>query len=298
MDIKGNSLDDGPGIRSVIFLKGCPLDCLWCHNPESKKSGVELGFDGEKCVGCDTCLGTCHREALNRQSPGFVERSLCDLCLQCSERCPSGALHRIGSQMSLEQMVQAVVKDKPFFDNSGGGVTLSGGEPTLYMDFLSELAAALATEEVRVLIETCGLFNLERFEKTVLPHLDTVYMDLKLFDDDAHRRYCGTSNRTILKNFARLNELARGNGFTLLPRTPLIPGITDTAENLEAIARFLVDNGVASARLLPNNPLWMAKNRKIGAPDPCLEADPMRSWSSAEHLENCRKVFIDHGIAV
>ena len=298
MDIKGNSLDDGPGIRSVIFLKGCPLDCLFCHNPESKKPGAELGFEGEKCVRCHTCLETCHRAALNRASPWLVDRSRCDLCFECAEQCPSGALHRICREMSLEQMVATVVKDRPFFDNSGGGVTVSGGEPTLFLDFLSELLAALKAERVRVLIETCGLFNLERFEKSILPHLDTVYMDLKLFDDDAHRRYCGTGNRTILRNFTRLNQLSRGNGFTLLPRTPLIPGITDTPENLAAIADFLGDNRVASARLLANNPLWMAKNRKIGALDPCAEGDPMRCWSSAEHLASCRKIFLDRGIAV
>jgi pyruvate formate lyase activating enzyme len=298
MDIKGNSLDDGPGIRSVIFLKGCPLSCLWCHNPESKKPGPELGFDGEKCVCCDTCLGICQREALNRESPLFVDRASCDLCFECTEQCPSGALHRIGSEMSLDEMVRAVVKDRPFFDNSGGGVTISGGEPTLYMGFLSQLVAALKSEKVRVLIETCGLFNLERFEKTVLPHVDTLYIDIKLFDDEAHRRYCGAGNRTILENFARLNELSRGNGFTLLPRTPLIPGITDTPDNLQAIARFLSDNGVTTARLLPNNPLWMAKNKKIGAADPCPEEDPMRSWSGEKHIASCKRIFLDRGIAV
>jgi len=139
---------------------------LWCHNPESKHPGPELGFDAEKCVGCDTCLGTCHREALNRESPLFVDRSRCDLCFECTEQCPSGALHRIGSEMSLDQMVRSVVKDKPFFDNSGGGVTISGGEPTMYMDFLSELVAALKAGKVRVLIETCGLFSLDRFWDT------------------------------------------------------------------------------------------------------------------------------------
>ena len=139
LEIKGNSLDDGPGIRSVVFFKGCPLSCFWCHNPESKSSGIEIAYDAAECIACNTCLETCQESALSTENPFYQHKHKCSLCFECVATCPSTALSRVGVSMSVEEIVKIVLKDKLFFQNSNGGVTLSGGEPTLTMAFTGDL---------------------------------------------------------------------------------------------------------------------------------------------------------------
>tara|TARA_R110001592_G_scaffold52511_10_gene160717 strand:+ start:1389 stop:2120 length:732 start_codon:yes stop_codon:yes gene_type:complete len=236
LEIKGNSLDDGPGIRSVVFFKGCPLSCSWCHNPESKKLEAEISFDPEACVGSHTCFDVCPENALSLDNPLFIDRDACNLCFECVDQCPSGALERVGHEMDVAEIVQKALKDKPFFDSSGGGVTFSGGEPTLNMAFLSKAAQALKEKGVHVLIETSGQFNFDKFNTLVYPYVDLIYFDIKLMDKALHKKYCGPSNTTILKNFKKLQQLYLTGGVKILPRTPLIPNITDTPENLLAIA--------------------------------------------------------------
>ncbi|RJP41470.1 MAG: glycyl-radical enzyme activating protein [Desulfobacteraceae bacterium] len=297
LDIKGNSLDDGPGIRSVVFFKGCPLSCVWCHNPESKKTGSEIAFDPAECVGCDTCLTVCPEKVLSRRNPFFIDRDRCTLCFACVDECPSGALSRVGREMTVDEIVAAVVRDKPFFDTSGGGVTLSGGEPTLFPDFLARLLAALKAEGIHTLLETCGQFNEAGFMEQALPLVDIIYYDIKLIDPDLHKKYCGVANRTILENFIRLTKSAGKGKFMLLPRTPLIPGITATPENLSAIAKFLADHDIKNAQLLPYNPLWPAKNQKIGIAEPKKTTDDSGNWIPREQIMAYQSIFADHGIA-
>jgi len=296
LDIKGNSLDDGPGIRSVVFFKGCPLACLWCHNPESKRPGLEISFDSKECIACDACLSSCPRGALSRANPGFVDRARCDLCFACATVCPSGALSRVGREMSIAEIAAKVIVDKPFFETSGGGVTLSGGEPTLCMDFTGELLSLLKTHGIHTLIETCGLFEWKSFMDRLYPHLDAVYYDIKLMDAAAHARYCGVSNTRILDNFARLHDAAQADGKTLLPRIPLIPDITDTVENITTIADFLHGLGVKRGALLAYNPLWHEKSDKIGADDPWRGNRQMSSWPERERLARCREILAQQGI--
>ena len=297
LDIKGNSLDDGPGIRSVVFFKGCPLLCVWCHNPESKKVGPEIAFDPSECVGCDTCLMVCLEKALSRKNPFFIDRDRCTLCFACVDECPSGALSRVGREMTVDEIVASVTRDKPFFDASGGGVTLSGGEPTLFPDFLARLLAALKAEGIHTLLETCGQFNWPFFADGILPLVDTIYFDIKLMDPKAHQTYCGVSNPRILENFIQLNERAGSGKFLLHPRTPLIPGITATTENLTAIARFLADHHIKKAQLLPYNPLWSTKNQKIGIAGPKKTTDDSGNWIPREQIMAYQAIFADHGIA-
>ena len=179
LDIKGNSLDDGPGIRSVVFFKGCPLSCVWCHNPESKKTIPEISFSPDDCVGCNACLDSCSSKALSRNNLFYIDRKKCDLCFQCIPTCPSGALERVGRKMTEEDILGEVIKDKIFFDNSGGGVTFSGGEPTFYMPFLSRVIQLATNAGLHTLLETCGLFDWKAFETLILPHIHTIYFDLK-----------------------------------------------------------------------------------------------------------------------
>ncbi len=296
LEIRGNSLDDGPGIRTVVFFKGCPLSCAWCHNPESKRVQPEISYDAAECVGCDACMRACPENALSRRDKGFVDREKCTLCFTCAESCPSGALARVGRNLSVTEIVDEVSKDRPFFENSGGGVTLSGGEPTFFMDFASGILSELKKKKIRTLVETCGFFRWEEFAKNMIPYLDAVYFDIKLIDDRDHRRYCGVPNGGILSNFEKLSALAAGGKTTLLPRTPLVPGITDTDLNLAGIADFLKKLGIEKAVLLPYNPMWLQKSGKIGALNPLAGRTETGTWMDSEKIAHCRAIFSEHGI--
>jgi pyruvate formate lyase activating enzyme len=291
LDIKGNSLDDGPGIRTVVFFKGCPLDCSWCHNPESKRATAELSYDANECVDCRACVEACGKGAIRDGVPGRIERFMCDVCGDCVKVCPSGALSAVGRRMEVEEVALVIEKDKPFFETSGGGVTLSGGEPTMYMDFCNRLLSRLGGVGIHSIIETCGHFDLELFEEYVLPLVDAVYYDLKLFDDSAHVEHCGVSNDRILDNFTGLVSSCGEAGKELLPRIPLVPGITDTEENLCEIAGFLRRSGARKFALLEYNPLWLEKGRKLGRPSG-LEQDPeMAGWMPRGRVDECRTCF-------
>ena len=298
LEIKGNSLDDGPGIRSVVFFKGCPLTCRWCHNPESKSLSHEIAFDAAECIGCNTCIETCREAALSKNNPFYIDRNKCSLCFDCVDTCPSGALSRVGQPMTVDSILQATLKDKSFFNNSGGGVTLSGGEPTMFVDFTSGLLKALKKAGVHTLMETCGMFDLVEFEKTLYPFIDIIYYDVKLIDADEHTYFCGAPNDRILANFRHLQKKFLDGFVEIIPRTPLIPGITDTQQNLAGIAEFLRECDVASVQLLAYHPLWLMKNQKIGCEDSLGGNEEMKHFMSPEKLKACRDIFEAKGIQV
>jgi pyruvate formate lyase activating enzyme len=298
LEIKGNSLDDGPGIRTVIFFKGCPLNCVWCHNPESKKAVAEISFDERECVGCNTCIETCTEKALSKNNPFFIDRERCTLCFQCVETCPSGSLSRVGKTMSIDEIVKTVIKDKPFFNISGGGVTLSGGEPTLYMDFVSDLLKKFKAEGIHTLLETCGYFDFERFHSLILPYIDAIYYDIKFYDCDDHKKYCGVPNDLILENFLKLHAIHEVSRPEILPRIPLIPNMTDTEQNLRSIAGFLHTHGVKKAVVLAYNPLWHEKNSKIGISSAYSSEDSMKKWQDKLKIQQCKEIFLHAGIGL
>ncbi len=291
LEVKGNSFDDGPGIRTVVFFKGCPLSCAWCHNPESKRRGAEIAFDLSQCVGCGTCLEVCERGALDRSYPFFVDRSLCDLCFRCVDECPAAALTRVGRHMEVGEILDLVRRDIPFFRTSGGGVTLSGGEPTLYMPYASRLLRELKAMDVHTLVETCGYFDLAEFEELIYPYADLIYYDIKLYDPDEHREHCGVSNELILDNFKALQSRSNDGGISVLARVPLIPGFTLGEDNLASIAAFLRDCGVGRVALLPYNPLWFDKSRKIGEDSPLKSHPAASTWMKREEIARCELLF-------
>jgi pyruvate formate lyase activating enzyme len=295
-EIKGNSLDDGPGIRSVIFFKGCPLDCVWCHNPESKSSYAEISYDPKKCIGCGTCLKTCTVKALSKTNPYYIDRTLCTLCYECVDECPSGALERVGFEMSVDEIIQKILADKPFFDNSRGGVTLSGGEPTLHMEYASEIASRLKALDIHIVLETSGLFNYDLFSTMLLPHLDMIYYDIKIFDEAEHKHFCGVSNIMIRENITRLVHDTTRKNITLLPRIPLIPGITDTDNNITAVAHFLKECAVAKVDLLPYNPLWHGKSWSLGKQVSCHPVNELTGFMSQERVDHCKAIVRSAGI--
>ncbi|MBL8293070.1 MAG: glycyl-radical enzyme activating protein [Bryobacterales bacterium] len=263
-DIKRNCSEDGPGIRTTVFFKGCPLRCAWCHNPEGISSAPSLAFRGAVCHP-DTCGAPCIRVcptgALRLASPLAVDRAECTRCDLCFGVCRSHALEPVGYRIPVDQLLYRVLIDKPFFLSTQGGVTLSGGEPTLQMTFISRFLAGLKQEGVSTAIETCGYFDFERFRELALPYLDLIYFDLKLFDDEQCRRHTGQLAGPVLRNLARLLEVA---SIPVIPRIPLIPGITDTAENLSALGRFLRRHAVAQCSLMRYNPLWRDKLETLG----------------------------------
>ncbi len=293
--IKGNSLDDGPGIRSVVFFKGCPLSCTWCHNPECINMEQEIFFNSEICIGCGSCIEVCPEMAISNDNPLFINRSTCTLCLKCIKICPAAALTIAGSYWKIEAVVEKILKDKPFFDNSGGGITLSGGEPTLYPDYAGQLLRALKKVSIHTLIETCGHFNFTPFSKKMLSHVDIIFFDIKPIDPELHKSCCGISNEIILNNLIQLHELSLSGSFDILPRIPLIPGITATVENLSATASFLHAKGFKKAELVPYNPLWGEKLLSLGRPDPYPQKHPFRHWMEHEELIKWQQLFASYG---
>jgi len=286
-DIKRDCSEDGPGIRTTVFFKGCPLSCVWCQNPEGKVMKPALSFKAEVCHPSECgapCIEVCEVGCLSLNRNLHVDHSACTRCDRCFDVCPTKALEPAGYTMTVEELLYRVLIDRPFYRSTGGGVTLSGGEATMQMGFLSSFLKELKREGIHTALETCGFFELETFRDKILPYLDLIYYDLKLIDDKASRQYTGRSNQLILENFITLTREAK---IPIVPRIPLVPDITATRENLTALAHFLRQHGVDSASLITYNPLWHDKARRLGLTTSYTNA----SFMSAESEGECANFF-------
>ncbi len=261
VDIKRNALDDGPGIRTLVFFKGCPLSCVWCQNPEARSPFKEISFNVNLCSECKACLEVCNQKAINFSYKFRVDRSKCNLCGNCVEICPNSALKFVGQEYSIRELLKILLQDRVFYKNSGGGVTLSGGEPLYHIDYVGELVKELKREEIHICIETCGYYNRDKFYELVLPFTDLIYFDLKIYKPKLHAQHCKVSNERILANF---EDLIKNKSIEILPRIPIIPGITDSNENLSKLANYLKMLEIKRIKLLPYNPLWLSKSAMIG----------------------------------
>jgi pyruvate formate lyase activating enzyme len=283
-DIKRDSSEDGPGIRTTVFFKGCPLSCVWCQNPEGLERSPGLAHRVELCTpeSCGVpCVAVCAAGALHLQDGKLqVEHAACTRCDLCFDVCPTQALEPVGTWITVDELRYRVAVDQPFYRATGGGVTVSGGEATGQMQFLHTFLQRLKQDSIHTALETSGLFNYRHFRQLLLPYLDLIYFDIKLIDDAASRRYSGVSNRPILANFAQLLKDAT---IPVIVRVPLIPGITTTRENLQGIAQFLRAHGVHNAVLLPYNPLWQDKLARLGA----SARYPRRSFMTQQEIAQC-----------
>ena len=234
-NIQRFSLHDGPGIRTTVFLKGCAMSCFWCHNPEGQNPRPELRFIAERCIHCGQCVAACptHAHVMHQGVHTFL-RERCDLTGRCLETCYSGALQLEGRAMTVEQVVNEVLLDKPFYDSSGGGVTLSGGEPALDKEFARELLQQCKTNGLHTAIETCGEVPWTSLE-ALLPFTDLIMMDLKQFSTGRHQHVTGHANTRILENARRLALTEK----PLLFRTPVVPTVNDTENDIGDIAAFI-----------------------------------------------------------
>jgi pyruvate formate lyase activating enzyme len=272
-DVKRHSLEDGPGIRTVVFFKGCPLRCVFCHNPETQRRGPEIAFFEERCVRCGSCVAACPRGAAVLEHAGRILREQCDGCGICAAVCPGRGLQQVGTYLSPERLVELVLRDLPFYRHSRGGVTFSGGEPTLFPDYLSAVVRPLREARVHVAIQTCGEFDYDELARKVLPFVDLVFYDVKIADREAHRRHTGVANDRILSN---LRRLLREAAVPVHPRVPLVPGVTAGPENLGAIVEILRRARARDVTLLPYNPLGLDMAPRLGRPRPPLPASFMK----------------------
>ena len=268
-DISRASFVDGPGIRTTVFFKGCNLRCAWCHNPESQSPAKQMMFFKNKCTGCGKCLEKC---------PHSLEK--CDICGNCTVYCPAGAREICGKEYTVDEILFEVMKDKLFYESSGGGVTFSGGECMLYPDFLVEILKKCKENGIHTAVDTAGHVPFDRFER-VLPYTDLFLYDVKCIDSQRHKEYVGVGNELILENLARL--LRRGARVTV--RIPVVAGVNDSREDMLAVKALLDSHGGASVELLPYHAMGEHKYAAIGK-EATVFAPP-----TDEQLSELRKIF-------
>jgi pyruvate formate lyase activating enzyme len=260
-DIHRFALDDGPGIRTTVFLKGCPLACTWCHNPEGIRQAPELFYQPSRCIACGDCQAVCASNAIDLKGPERIRRLQCNACGRCAAECPSGALVLKGQYYPPDELLQLLLRDQLFFQTSGGGVTFSGGEPTWASDYLNCVMKLLKDHQIHVALQTCGEFVWERFKSDLLPYIDLIYFDLKCIDPEKHRRFTGMDNRLILSNF---NRLVNNGGPPVICTVPLISEFTADEDNITAIANYLSRYMNLPYELHPYHPGAHVKSASLG----------------------------------
>ena len=259
-DIQHFSTSDGPGIRTTVFFKGCNLHCPWCHNPETWSSLPQLMVYKNLCIGCRSCSEECKNEAHTfKDGLHFVNRSRCTACGACLQRCAYGALSLCGRDMTVEEVLEDIIEDLEFYDASGGGVTLSGGEPLLRPDFCSALARCCKNQALHVILDTAGDVEYKAFTE-VLPYIDLFYYDLKTADEEKYKSAAGGNLCRITDNLRRLVAAGR----QVEARIPVIPGLNDLPADMSSLSALLLEAGVKKAHLLPYHGLAAGKYEALG----------------------------------
>ena len=260
-DIQRFSIHDGPGIRTTVFMKGCPLRCIWCHNPESQSSKTEISLNPSKCIGCgycfEVCPGKCH---LMKGKIREFHREYCLVCGKCTEKCYPKALEAIGREMTVGEVIGEVARDRIFYETSGGGMTLSGGEPLFQFEFTHSLLLAAKKEKISSCLETSGFAKWDRIEK-LLGLVDIFLFDYKESSPEKHLEFTGVPMDTIMENLSRLDY----HGTKIIFRCPIIPGCNDRSDHFRGIAEAANKfKSIAEINVMPYHPLGKSKNEKLG----------------------------------
>ncbi len=262
-NIQKFSIHDGDGIRTTVFFKGCPLKCEWCHNPETQRFEKEMQVDREKCTGCGTCASVCPNGAVRMTEdhrPSWDPKA-CTFCGKCENFCPAGSREIVGREYTVKELTKELMKDQMFYEESGGGVTFSGGEVmSMDMDFILAMAKELKRQDVTLTIDTCGYVPYERFEK-ILPYVNTFLYDVKVMDPELHKKYMGTDNKLILENLIRLSQ----DGARIYIRIPTIKEVNGNEENMKETIAFLKEHDIhpAGVNLLPYHDTGSGKYAKL-----------------------------------
>lgn len=260
-DLKQYAINDGPGIRTTVFFKGCPLRCRWCHNPEGQSFAPEMMIRASRCLtDCSECVAACPEGAIVKTAGvPVLDRPRCNACGKCADVCPAQAIERVGRRLSAAQLLREIEKDRIFQEESGGGVTFSGGEPLSQPDFLSEILDHCRKKEIHATVDTCGFAPADVLEK-IAEKADLILFDLKAIDEKKHIAFTGESNRLILENLKRL----AAKGKKIVVRIPVIPGVNDDEENILGTAEFLRSLGtISEISLLPYHKLGRDKYRGL-----------------------------------
>ena len=267
-DIKKYAIHDGPGIRSTVFFKGCPLACRWCHNPEGITTATQRIYRQESCIGCGECIQICPHDVMTQTAEGIVsDPAKCDLCQTCADHCPSGAVEFAGRKVTVDEVVAEIEKDIAFYDESGGGITFSGGEPLMQPEFLLQLLEACAALDLHRTVDTTGYADSKLLQAVALK-TDLFLYDLKLMDAARHRDFTGVSNVRILNNLKLLSR----DGARIQVRVPIIPGINNDDENIDRTVAFVSDlAGVEQIAILPFHNSARGKYGRLGME--CLSPD-------------------------
>lgn len=269
MSIVGNvvkiqrfSVNDGDGIRTTVFLEGCPLKCRWCSNPDSWSGFVKLAVSKERCVNCKKCISVCHKKISSLFNRDEINKK-CDLCGECIKYCPQNAISKMTAKMTDDEVIKSIEKDMVFFFNSKGGITFSGGEPTFQVEFLKSLVDHFYNKGINIAIETCGIFNFEKC-RDIFEKMDHIFVDIKHMNSAKHKEYTGVGNELILENIKKLSILNK----SMVIRVPIIIGFNDDIENIESTAKF-VKKFIKKPKmeLLPYHMFGIDKYKDLGLED-------------------------------
>ena len=275
------SIHDGNGIRTNIFMMGCPLHCIWCHNPEGMSYRPLLSYSSNKCGGCGACFLLCPETHCMDNGVHRINREICKRCFRCADNCPCQALEQVGKQMTAGEIMEAIIRDKRYYSTSGGGATISGGEPMSQFDFTLAILESCRGEGINTALETCGFARTEQFER-ILPYVDTFLYDIKESDAALHKAHTGADNKQIMFNL----EFLSTKGAAIILRCPIIPGLNDRKDHFEFIARLTNDMpGIKGAEIMPYHKLGASKAARMGIEEQCVYEQPsdetVMGWNRA-----------------
>ena len=288
--IQRYSVHDGPGIRTIVFFKGCPLHCQWCQNPETQSPNIEMILNPDLCIGCGSCEVVCPRKEAKPFQNGYdFNRSLCLSCGECQRVCFTEARKLNGKIVSLDQVEEEILRDSVFYNNSGGGVTVSGGEPLIHKTFVLQLFKRMKAHNINTAVETCGYVSWDNI-KTILPYTDLFLYDIKAMDPATHKKYTGQNNDLIIQNFKRIRQA----GADVIIRIPLIPDVNDNENMYRDVAKLAIENNVGMIHIMPFHQMGSSKWKGMGMNYKFENIAPL----SMDRAEKAKKYFTDKGIEV